>query len=581
MSGADPQPTPDDAGALRVLLVEDNPDDAFVVDDMLLDTPGVAPLLHARKLKDALELVRRSELDLVLLDLTLPDAEGLDTFRRLREGLPQVPVVILSGREDEQLALDAVRAGAEDYLRKGELTSVSLQRAVRYAASRSRRRAEPRRVDESHDRFRTLLEGSAQATLVCDRERRVLYVNPAAAAAIGCSADDLLRRQLPEVRAGGAALLELGPVRGLARLRLTDTVWEGALALLAIVESFQRDGAVSAGLRAPATTSRFEGLRTASPAMAELFERCDRVAATEASVLLLGETGTGKELVARAIHRRSGRGGYFVALDCGAVPAALVESELFGHEKGAFTGAAEAKVGLFRQAHGGTLLLDEVGNLAAPAQFSLLRALQERGVRPVGGTREHPVDVRLIAATSVPLFDAVEEGRFREDLLYRLDVIRLEIPPLRERPEDVLHLFRFFLGELAERYEVESPEVGGGFLEAMLDFAWPGNVRQLENFTERLVLLGLRSCLTRRHFHDLVRPYRPRRSDEPSAAVDDGVDTALDLASFLEQQERRYLAAALRETGGQVTETARRAGVNRKTLFRKLKKYDMAKEDFR
>ncbi|MEM9695831.1 MAG: sigma-54 dependent transcriptional regulator, partial [Myxococcota bacterium] len=227
----------------------------------------------------------------------------------------------------------------------------------------------------------------------------------------------------------------------------------------------------------PPVAQQFEGLLSRSPKMHDLFEMVLQVAESDATVLIMGETGTGKELLARAIHRRSQRStGRFVAVNCGAIQETLIETELFGHEAGAFTGATSPKPGLFRHAEGGTLMLDEVGTLPMNSQYSLLRVLQESTVRPVGGYGETPVDVRVVAATSTPLVDAMAAGSFRDDLFYRLDVIRLDVPPLRERREDIIYLFSLFARQFAEQYSLPRPEVSDDFLDGLVNFDWPGNV---------------------------------------------------------------------------------------------------------
>ncbi|MEZ6188513.1 MAG: sigma-54 dependent transcriptional regulator [Planctomycetota bacterium] len=341
--------------------------------------------------------------------------------------------------------------------------------------------------------------------------------------------------------------------------------------------------------------SRFEGLVSRSSALWEVFETALRVAPTEANVLILGETGTGKELLARAIHTHSRRAGRFVAINCGAVSEQLIEAELFGHEKGAFTGAVRAKRGLFRHADQGTLLLDELGNLPQSAQLSLLRALQEGAVRPVGSAEEVPVNVRVLAATSLPLDRAARDGSFREDLLYRLDVIRLLIPPLRERPEDVLFLFSHFRKQLSKHHGIEPPQLHDSFLEAMLAYDWPGNVRELENFTERLLLTRRGGVLHEHHFERLKRPYRRERSSssEPSrprtATAPPAPRPAIDLERPLqalltaatETLERDYLRAALARTRGRIQEAADLSGLSRRTLLRKLKQHGIDKRSFK
>jgi DNA-binding NtrC family response regulator len=364
--------------------------------------------------------------------------------------------------------------------------------------------------------------------------------------------------------------------------------------------------------------SGFEELVSHSPLLWEIFETCGRVAPTDATCLLLGETGTGKELLARAIHKTSGRKGRFVAVNCGAVTETLIESELFGHEKGSFTGATGRQVGLFRHADGGTLFLDEIGSLPLSAQFSLLRALQEGAVRPIGGNEEISVNVRIIAATSVPLDVAVQQGTFREDLLYRLDVIRIVIPPLRDRPEDIPYLFQYFCERQAKHHDTRSPQLTDGFIEAMLTYRWPGNVRQLENFTERLVLTFNGPRLTKEHFYQLMRPYRGDEQGQqdgggggqglgtsspmggmgglPSTPLSDpfnpqtymrrapAADVSKTLAEFLDpvtlDLERRYLQAALRLNEGRIQATANTAGLSRRTLLRKLKKHGLDKRDY-
>lgn len=341
--------------------------------------------------------------------------------------------------------------------------------------------------------------------------------------------------------------------------------------------------------------SDFEGLVSRSRRMWDLFDTITQIAATDATVLILGETGTGKELVARAIHRRSHRRGRFVAINCGAVNPSLIDSELFGHVKGAFTGASADKAGLFKHAHGGTLLLDEIGNLPVAAQYHLLRALQEGAVRPVGGHEELDVDARVIAATSTKLEDDVREGRFREDLFYRLDVIRLEIPPLRERPEDILYLFAHFARTLADEYNVTRPELRDDFLDALVTYAWPGNVRQLQNFTERLVLTHagrsvdasiLRRLLPFKSEHAAAATRVPPTSEAPAeAVVPPSIDTSMSLEEYLAPRQRAleqaYLRACLHETKGRVGRAAARAGISRRTLLRKLRAYGLDKAIFR
>lgn len=499
-------------------------------------------------------------------DLALPDSHGLETFQRLHGEADDVPIVVLTEFEDDATAYEAVRLGAQDCLVEGQLDATVLGRAMRYALARFAYDDGNRR---SHQIYRTTLDESDVPRLVSDAAGRVLYFNEAAREALGDA----------PVRVEGAPgeprpKIEFvdAPSRAV-RVRTTDTLWAGQLATLITLRVPTES---SARIQA-APASIFEGLVTASPRMRKLFHTCARIAPSSATVLLQGETGTGKELIARAIHKRSGRKGRFVAIDCGAVQETLIDSELFGHERGAFTGATSRKLGLIRHAHQGTLLLDEIGNMPLVSQHSLLRVLQEGVVRPLGSTDEISVDVRVIAASSASLFEAVREHHFREDLLYRLDVIRFELLPLRERPEDVLHLLREFLDHHSKRYDIPPPELGPGFLQAAVDYPWPGNVRQLQNFAERLLLTG-EQCFSTRDFHEGTRPatrdLNPRRPDA------ERVDLGQPLHGFLVQQEEAYLRALLQDTRGSLPTTADRAGVDPRTLRRKLRRFGIDRTRF-
>ncbi|MEX1361991.1 MAG: sigma-54 dependent transcriptional regulator [Nannocystaceae bacterium] len=310
----------------------------------------------------------------------------------------------------------------------------------------------------------------------------------------------------------------------------------------------------------------YGGLLGSSPAMQKIYDLLERVADSDASVLVTGESGTGKELVARAIHDRGPRrDGAFVAVNCSAVPENLLESELFGHAKGAFTDARNDRQGLFTQAGGGTLFLDEIGEIPMVMQPKLLRALEERRVRPVGSNTEIDFDVRLVAATNRDLEAAVEEGRFREDLFFRINVIHVDLPPLRSRGTDVLSLAQHFLGRYSLQAGKQVQGISPAAAQRLCDYEWPGNVRELRNCMERAVALTRYTDVQVEDLPERVSKYRRSHvviaSDDPTELVP------------LEEVERRYILRVVETVGGNKTMASKILGLDRKTLYRKLERY--------
>ena len=314
---------------------------------------------------------------------------------------------------------------------------------------------------------------------------------------------------------------------------------------------------------------RFEELIGESAAMRRVFELLERTADADATLLVTGESGTGKEVVARSVHARSRRcDGPFVAINCAAVPESLLESELFGHARGAFTDAKVARQGLLHRASGGTLFLDEIGEMTIGMQVKLLRALQERVARPVGSFEEVPFDVRVIAATNRDIEVEVEEGRFREDLYYRLNVIHVELPPLRARGNDVLLLAQRMIDSSSAAREKGVTGVAPEAASLLLAYGWPGNVRELQNCVERAVVLTRFAQLAP---EDLPRRVRESRQSQVLA-------TSSAPAEFvsLEEVERRYILKVLDAVGGQKAAAARILGLDRRTLYRKLERWDVS-----
>ncbi|MFO0929946.1 MAG: sigma-54 dependent transcriptional regulator [Gemmataceae bacterium] len=323
----------------------------------------------------------------------------------------------------------------------------------------------------------------------------------------------------------------------------------------------------------------FKNILSKSPRMVEVFDLITHIAETTSTVLIMGETGTGKEQIASAIHQASAprRGGQFVAINCAAVPEQLLESELFGHEKGSFTGAISQRKGRFEQAHRGTLFLDEVGDIPLPMQVKLLRVLQSRRIERIGGDEPIDVDVRVIAATHRSLEKMVKDGTFREDLYYRLNVIRIELPPLRERPEDIPLLAAYFAQRYARSTQAP-PEISPEAMQMLLSYNWPGNVRQLENAIER-------ACVTARD--NVIRPThlppdigKTTESKSPLQA-DLARPMPEQLSELIAAFEERYLRKALRKTRGHVGRCAKISGLSRRSITDKIAQYKIDKREFK
>jgi DNA-binding NtrC family response regulator len=317
-------------------------------------------------------------------------------------------------------------------------------------------------------------------------------------------------------------------------------------------------------------TSDLKTIIGKSEEMEKVFKMVDKVADTDSTILVYGESGTGKELIARAIHYRSQRSnGPFVSINCGALPESLLESELFGHTKGSFTGAIKDKEGLFKVAQGGTFFLDEVGETSPTIQVKLLRVLQEREVIPVGGTNPIKVDVRLIAATNADLEKAIKQDKFRADLYYRLNVIPVHLPPLRRRKDDIPLLVNYFLNKLNESLPSEKQKgVSKEAMEVLVGYDWPGNVRELENVVERAVILEESRNITVVALPDKIR----RREPNTQRLITDKARVTL------EELEREYLIQVLNDTNWQKKKASAILGINASTLYRKIQRYGLEKE---
>lgn len=433
----------------------------------LLQSWGHEPLLLSDPAR-AVDFAREEKPDVFLTDVRMPQKNGMEVLAELKEALPGMPVIVFTAYASVETAVEAIKAGACDYIVK------------------------PFTIDS----FKIVLDRAL------DRQR--------------------LQRENEELR-------------------------------VQLAQTFRLDSIVGS-----------------SPQMRRLAELIQKVARTDANILIQGDSGTGKELVARCVHASSARASkIFVPLDCASIPETLLESELFGYQKGAFTGAVANKAGLFETANGGTIFLDEIGEMPLALQSKLLRVLQERTYRRVGGTELKKCDVRVVAATNRDLDTERRAGRFREDLFYRLGVITVQVPALRERTGDVPLLAEHFARTFAKRSAIKFSRLSKSAIEILENYSWPGNVRELQNVMERAVTLGSTDVLTPDDLPDSVRDRQAIAVDRISRGLDfkQAKDRCIDVF------ERQYLQQLLDETSYNLSRVARLSGLNRRTIYRLMEKH--------
>lgn len=458
----------------RPILVVDDEQSMREFLSIMLRKQGHEVVVASRG-EEAIELLNTGDVfSLVMTDLKMPGASGLDVLETAKTVNPACQVIVMTAYATPETAISAIKSGAYDYITK------------------------PFKVDEAKVAVERALEKYALV-----------------------SENFFLKKSLDERSGFGELLGE-------------------------------------------------------SDAMRRVFEMISRVASTKTTILITGESGTGKELVARAVHSHGADSDVpFMPINCGAIPENLIESELFGHKKGAFTGATEDKTGLFVAARGGTVFLDEVGELPQNTQVKLLRVLQEKRVKPVGGNKEEDVACRILAATNRDLRQEVEQGNFREDLFYRLNVIPIELPPLREREGDVRLLIEHFVEEFSEDMGVEIEGIEADAMRIMLNYSYPGNVRELQNVIERAVTLCRNQMITQD-----VLPYHMQEDSLGQVTSDMEIpEGGIDLEGVVERLEKSLIEKALARTDGVKKEAAELLGISFRSFRYRLKKYEMSQED--
>ncbi|MBB5347733.1 DNA-binding NtrC family response regulator [Desulfoprunum benzoelyticum] len=546
---------------------------------------------------EAIEAVTARSFDLIICDIVLESHSGIDLLKEFRSLGTSCPVVMITGYPHVETAVEAVRLGAFDYLAKPVEKEVLLKTA-RLAIRQHRLVQEKLAADSACERYRrfleTLFRSVSDSIVSVDQDLTIVKMNQAAG--------QLFHALQPALQEGGRLDL-LCYNKNFCRL--TESVRDvivngtevsdhrleffpdGSCRVMSICVSPLDDGTgVPAGavlvFRDMSRQNRgdeegkvrLHRLIGASPAMQQVFLMIENIGRVDTTVLITGESGTGKELVAHALHQESSRCNRpLVMVDCAAMPENLLESELFGHRKGAFTGAEENRTGRILQADGGTLFLDEIGDISTAMQLRLLRFLQEKTFYPVGSDREVRVDVRVVAATNADLKEKVGNGSFREDLYYRLLIIDIHLPPLREREGDVMLLANHFLDRYASRMDKGISGISQQAMELFCRYRWPGNVRQLEHAIERACILCQGTTISTEHLPDeildgsgeglrspapIAEPVWPQAAGRPPCGVQD-------------DQAGQRIVAALRTAGGNKAKAARLLGVDRSTLYRKIR----------
>ncbi len=582
------------SGTIRILAVEDNPVDVLrLKEEVRHATTPRFEIYSAETLSEAKELLGQGEFQIILLDLGLPDSQGLVTLLDMGSFAAEIPVVVLSGIDDETLAIEAGAKGAQDYICKDRWDSRLIVRSLSYAIERNQILSECKRANEasqaalkalreSEERFRAIFMRTADHISVRDREGNYIQVNPAFESLVGRTTEKIIGRRAEDLfgKDTGQFAAEIDSrvlqgesvdgertlwIRGVpVTLSYNFSPLRDSTGAVVGIFSITRDITDRKRVELPDRKSFHQTYP--STAMRSTLKQAMMAAQRDSTVLLLGESGSGKDWLAKYIHNHSGRsGGPFSLLNCAAISRELAESELFGHERGAFTGASSRKRGLLELAEGGTLLLNEIGELPLPLQAKLLTFLDTRKFTRLGGETQVSSNARLIAATNRDLDKEVEKGGFRRDLFYRFNVLRIEVPPLRDREEDIPMLAEEILSELATSMQFSSvPSLDASTMDALVRYQWPGNVRELRNVLERTLILG-----DEEHFDVMLpKPTSEQKEQEMKVAFRDRT-----LHEVTDEVTRVMCLDALRHCNGNKKEAAKRLGIARDSLYRYLNQF--------
>lgn len=581
----------------RILIVDDE-ESIRITFSMFLKREGYADVTVAATLQQALQAISRETFDLIISDIVLEGNSGIELLQAIREAGSKCPVVMITGFPNLESAANAVRYGAFDYIAK-PVNKDSLLRFVRQALKHWQLQQEKELLQAENEKYRRYLEvifsSVRDAIITVDDQLRIVHLNATAQKWLSEMGPDSIQglSELPG-EIGKACFLDAGKIikegkevqehlvecktsDGItnmislngAPIRDTSVEFSGAV----LVARDITVGGADSGMH----RDRFHGFVGSSQVMQDLYDLITNVGKVDTAVLITGESGTGKELTCEALHAESTRsGGPLVKVDCGAISEELLESELFGHVKGAFTGADRIRGGRLLQADGGTVFLDEIGDISPRMQLRLLRFLQEKTFLPVGKDSYTNVDARVIAATNVDLKKKVEQGQFREDLYYRLKVVEIALPPLRERIDCLEPLIFHFLLIFREKLQRKVINISDQALQLLKRYRWPGNVRELRHVIERACVLCSGTTLLQEHFSSDItsQPKQHVPSVQAQQENSSPVNPYQPHRESLKSEKERILEV-LGATGGNKSKAAQLLGVDRTTLYRKMKKYQL------
>lgn len=584
---------------IHILVVDDEESIRYTF-KIFLEREGYGKITTAATLEEALIVINEERFDLIISDIVLEDASGTDLLKHIMNTGIQCPVVMITGFPNLDTAANSVRYGAFEYISK-PVNKETLLRFVRQALRHWQLDQEKKALQLENERFRRYLQvifsSVSDAIVTVDNEMNITQYNKAASCWIG----DLLSgnsRNLSDL-SSEVAQAWLNDARLVVEKRKTVREHQveyltpgGEKRMISLTaaplrdENEEFDGAVIVGrditpaLPDSSGTNRtsFHGFVGSSPAMLDMYRLIENVGKVDTAVLVTGESGTGKELAAEALHLESmRRKKRLVKVDCAAVAEDLLESELFGHRKGAFTGADRDRMGRLLQADQGTLFLDEIGDISPRMQLRLLRFLQEQTFTPVGQDKPIQVDVRIIAATNVDLQDKVRKGDFREDLYYRLKVVEIELPPLRQRPSCIPLLVHHYIGYFAETHNLPVYSISDQALNTLCSYRWPGNVRQLRHVIERGCVMCHNTAIQLKHLPVEVFDSENQQISvtvQPETILADKLPVEHMVSGMVSEKE--MLLQMLARVGGNKSKAARMLGIDRSTLYRKLKRYNVA-----